>query len=102
MWKAHAEAQAVQKAHAKREEEGKAVTAARKQLRVAQQASQGKEAAIRATLAEVKRRRAARIRRRTLALVTEAREDRRSLSAPAPSTCEACGAKASWHDYMHA
>ena len=82
VWKAHAEAQAAQQAHAKREKEEERAAAARAQLRAAQQAAQEKELAIRSTLTDVKRRRAARIRRITLAAVTDAREDRRSLSFP--------------------
>ena len=81
-WVARAEAQAKQQAQVEREEEEAKAAAAREQQRVDQQAAQAKEAAIRRTLAEVKRRRAARIRRTALSQVREARDDRRSLSFP--------------------
>ena len=85
VWQAYAEAQAAQQAHAKREqheEEERKAAAAREQQRVALEADQEQKKAIRATLADAKRRRAKRIRRAALAQVNEAREDRRSLSFP--------------------
>ena len=87
-WVARAEAQAqaqqaqAQQAQAKREEEEAKAAAAREKQRVDLQVAQEKEAAVRATLADVKRRRAARIRRTALANVRKARDDRRSLLFP--------------------